>query len=101
MAQIDNFRKVLGLPDPEKGEEETPQETQGVKKEARISSRKDGRLIKSITIDEATHAKLRALSFWLCQHNGSKVTLSSLVMELVDTYLKYNPDARLFVKTNS
>lgn len=58
MAQIDNFRKVLGLPDTEKGQEETAQETQGVKKEQRIPSRKDGRLIKSISIDEASHAKL-------------------------------------------
>ncbi len=58
MAQIDNFRKVLGLPDPDKVQEETEQETPGVKKEVRISSRKDGRLIKSISIDEASHAKL-------------------------------------------
>lgn len=101
MAQIDNFRKVLGLPDPEKAQEETAQETLGVKKEARVSSRKDGRLIKSITIDEATHAKLRALSFWLCQHTGSKVTLSSLVMELVENFLRDNPQAQHFVETNS
>jgi len=101
MAQIDNFRKVLGLPDPEKGQEETEQETPGVKKEPRISSRRDGRLIKSITIDEATHAKLKALSFWLYHHGGRKVTMSALVVELVDSYLKDNPDAKRFVETNS
>ena len=101
MTQIDNFRKVLGLPNPEKAREETTEETQGVKKEQRIPSRKDGRLIKSISINEESYSKLKALSFWLYQHNGKKTTMSSLICELMASYLKDNPEANHFVETNS
>lgn len=44
MAQIDNFRKVLGLQDPEKSQDTAEQDTLAVKREKRISSRKDGQL---------------------------------------------------------
>lgn len=101
MAQIDNFRKVLGLTDPDKTQDGAEQETSAVKRENRISSRKDGRFIKSITINEDTYALLKALSFWHSQHEGKKTTMSSMLEELVETYLAENPEIKRFVESNT
>lgn len=101
MAQIDNFRKVLGLQDPEKSQDTAEQDTLAVKREKRISNRKDGRFIKSITISEDTYALLKALSFWRSQHGGKKTTMSSMLEELVETYLAENPEIKRFVESNT
>lgn len=99
MTQMDNFRKVLGLPEPEQNKEQAHdmQHEMPVRNEERVSRRKDGRPLKSLTIREETHVKLHALAFWLYRNGEKKITLSKLIDVLIDIYLEKHPDAKHFV----
>lgn len=99
MTQMDNFRKVLGLPEPgqDKEQRQDEQPEMQVRNDGRSSTRKDGRHLKCVTIREDTHVKLHALAFWLYRNGEKKITLSELIEMLMDTYMEKHPKAKQFV----
>ena len=92
MAQIDNFRKVLGLPDPEG----TPgpgsmQETPAVKEKN-----------KTLLVKKSTHERLSAVLFWKRRTGTDEhPTMDRLIREMLDTYLTMNPEAKRFVEKDA
>ena len=106
MNQIDNFRKVLGLPNPNESpapttapvipnESEPDKERVSVKKEKHTepASRR-----KTITFDLRYFHQLKLLAFWCHQQGKTKqATYNALIEELVDCYCDVYPEAKEFL----
>ena len=92
MSQLDNFRKSLGLPDPEEENVLTPVDDE--KKNVVPGKR-------SVSLREETYQKCRAILFWLGQRNPEKrATIDGLVGAAMDLYLEKYPDAKAFYESN-
>lgn len=104
MNQIDNFRKVLGLPNPNESpvptsapgipnKTEPVEEKVSVKKEKEPASRR-----KTITFDLKYFNQLKLLAFWCYQQGKTKqATYNALIEELVDCYCDVYPEAKEFL----
>ena len=98
MNQIDNFRKVLGLPTSYESPTEPTPSIQEVVKEKKESKPQNQSNRKTITFDRRHFNQLKLLSVW-CHQNGKTrhETYNALIEELVDCYCDVYPDAKEFL----
>lgn len=112
MAQIDNFRKVLGLPNPEElsspesavkvgAQVIEPHEQPGQQEQlAEQSAMKEKN--KTLLVKKSTHDRLSAILFWMRRYGEDEhPTMDKLVREMLEEYLAGNPEAKRFVEKNA
>ena len=89
MNQIDNFRKVLGLPTSDAATEAVTSVTDIKEDQQKTVSRKN----KTIVVHKDTHDRLSAILYW--QRKTGKVfspTMDKLIREMCECYLSANPE---------
>ena len=94
MNQIDNFRKVLGLPTSDGATEAVTSVTDIKEDPLKTVSRKN----KTIVVHKDTHDRLSAILYW--QRKTGKVfspTMDKLIRKMIDGYLNEHPDASEFI----
>lgn len=93
MSQIDNFRKSLGLPNPE---EAARNEVKGKTRPA--DSKK--RTTRTVALREDTFLRLRAIILWMIREERmSRPTIDDIVNLGVDALLEKEPGLRTFLKS--
>lgn len=86
MSQLDNFRKSLGLPDPD-----------APVKEKKARSRSS----RTVCLRNETFLKIRALSFWLTKEElMDNPTIDEIVNLGLDAYFEKEPLAKDYVDQN-
>lgn len=109
MTQIDNFRKVLGLPNPDNtpspGKAATVDE-QGQEQEAQQEPQSEPLAVKeknkTLLVKKNTHDRLSAILFWMRRYEMDEhPTMDRLVREMLEAYLARNPEAKRFVEKNA
>jgi len=97
MTQIDNFRKVLGLPEPGDARETAAQvveETPSPQTKALPVKEKN----KTLLVKQSTHDLLSSIIFWQRRTGiDDHPTMDKLIREMTDEYLAKNPEAKRFV----
>ena len=93
MSQIDNFRKSLGLPNPD---EVAAKE---VKREPKAVTQKE-RTKRTVALREDTFLRLRAISFWMMREERMKrATIDDVVNLGLDALLEKEPGLHSYIKT--
>lgn len=95
MSQLDNFRKSLGLPNPDEaaGDE--------VKKELdEASTKKRARTTRTVALREDTYLRLRAISFWMMlELKMQRPTIDDIVNQGLQALLDKEPSLRQYLKS--
>lgn len=93
MSQIDNFRKSLGLPNPnEVAAKEVKIETKTVTHKERTK--------RTVALREETFLRLRAISFWMMREERmTRATIDDVVNLGLDALLEDEPQLRSYLKT--
>ena len=94
MNQIDNFRKVLGLPTSDGATEAVTSVTDIKEALQKTVSRKN----KTIVVHKDTHDRLSAILYW--QRKTGKEdspTMDKLIQEMCECYLRMNPELSSFI----
>lgn len=88
MSQIDNFRKSLGLPNPD---EVTAKEEKGEKKE---------RTKRTVALREDTYLRLRAIILWMMREERMpRATIDDIVNLGLDALLEKEPGLHSYIKS--
>ena len=96
MSQVDDFRKVLGLPDPDEQEKEI--------KEEKKDSAKARKTVpyKTISLDIPVYKRLKLLTYWTFSHGRTRrPSFKELMIELINVYCDKYPDAKWFLDANA
>lgn len=105
MSQVDDFRKVLGLPDPDAKDEEIAEEfTQREMKEEKKKSAKARKTVpyKTISLDIPVYKRLKLLTYWTFSHGRTRrPSFKELMIELINVYCDKYPDAKWFLDANA
>ena len=105
MSQVDDFRKVLGLPDPDAKDEEIAEEfTQREMKEEKKNSAKTKKAVayKTISLDIPVYKRLKLLTYWTFSHGRTRrPSFKELMIELINVYSDKYPDAKWFLDANA
>ena len=109
MTQIDNFRKVLGLPNPDntpspgkavtvdEPEQKQEEQQEQVADHAAVKEKN-----KTLLVKKSTHDRLSAILFWMRRYEMDEhPTMDRLVREMMETYLAGHPEAKRFVEKNA
>lgn len=95
MSQLDNFRKSLGLPNPDEaaGDE--------VKKELdEASTKKRTRTTRTVALREDTYLRLRAIIFWMMlEVKMQRPTIDDIVNQGLQALLDKEPSLRQYLKS--
>lgn len=95
MSQIDNFRKSLGLPNPEEaaGNEVKGKTMPGVSKK---------RTSRTVALREDTFLRLRAIIFWMMREERMpRATIDDIVNLGLDALLENEPGLHSYIKVVS
>ena len=91
MSQLDNFRKSLGLPNPE---EVKGQPVEGEKKNSGTGKH-------AISLRDETYVKCKCLVFWMGQQNpAGRNTIDVLISKALDLFMEEHLDAKAFYNRN-
>lgn len=103
MSQVDDFRKVLGLPNPDEQEKEIEEEfTQEEVKEEKKNSAKKAVAYKTISLDIPVYKRLKLLTYWTFSHGRTRrPSFKELMIELINVYSDKYPDAKWFLDANA
>lgn len=103
MSQVDDFRKVLGLPNPDEQKKEIEEEfTQEEVKEEKKNSAKKAVAYKTISLDIPVYKRLKLLTYWTFSHGRTRrPSFKELMIELINVYSDKYPDAKWFLDANA
>ncbi len=95
MSQLDNFRKSLGLPNPDEAEREW------VKKEKdEVSTKKRTRTTRTVALREDTYLRLRSIIFWMMlESKMQRPTIDDIVNQGLEALLDKEPKLRQYLKS--
>lgn len=97
MSQLDNFRKSLGLPNPD--------ETDGdeMKKEKnKNSAGKRSRTTRTVALREDTYLKLRAIILWMMlESRMERPTIDIIIGRSIDALQEKEPDLHEYLKSQN
>lgn len=93
MSQLDNFRKSLGLPNPDEATKAEVKEEKAIK-----SARK--RTSRTVALREDTFLRLRAIIFWMMlESKMQRPTIDDIVNQGIEALLDKEPALRGYLKS--
>lgn len=95
MSQLDNFRKSLGLPNPDEAARNE------VKKERNETiAGKQTRTTRTVALREETYLRLRAIMFWMMlESKMQRPTIDDIVNQGLQAMLDKEPSLRQYLKS--
>ena len=95
MSQLDNFRKSLGLPNPDEAAGDV------VKKEMDEGhAKRRTRTTRTVALREDTYLRLRAISFWMMlESKMQRPTIDDIVNQGLQAMLDKEPSLRQYLKS--
>ena len=95
MSQLDNFRKSLGLPNPDEAAGEWVKK----EKDGDIAGKR-ARTTRTVALRENTYLRLRAIIFWMMLESKlQRPTIDDIVNHGLEALLDKEPALRQFLKS--
>lgn len=96
MSQLDNFRKSLGLPNPD----ETAVDVVKKERDATTTVGKRTRTTRTVALREDTYLRLRAIIFWMMlELKMQRPTIDDIVNQGLQALLDKEPKLRQYLKS--
>ena len=93
MSQIENFRKSLGLPNPDEAA------AKEVKREKKKDAQKE-RTKRTVALREDTYLRIRAIIFWMMREERMpRATIDDIVNLGLDALLEKEPGLHSYIKS--